>query len=161
MAREFDDLFDLQNLSDDEVREVILEQLRDQPSLAVDNIDVIVRQGAVTLTGRVGTDAEVSVAEAVLDDIIGIDNYSNELVVDELTREDPPMAADGGFDLDGEPIPFGDPSDQQSDTADHLVEDLAAETDGTDDMAKAIRDGAAYSPPDHPIGDGYGSRENH
>lgn len=87
--------------------------------------------------------------------MIGIDTYENELVVDELHRADNPEAADEVDDQSGEPDP------QQSDTAEHLVEDLETETYGTHDVQEAIRDGATYIPPDRPVSDGYDSRENH
>lgn len=157
------DLYDFQNMTDDEVREVVLEHLRESPGLEVDDIDVGVQDGMVTLTGRVGTDAEVRIAEAVLDDVLGLDSFSNELVVDELRRGDDPS------DLDDDAVGWDDDvteaaantSSQQSDTAEHLVEDLEAETHGARDMGQAIRDGSAYSPPDGPVSDGYGSLENH
>src|SRR5688572_16893391 len=163
MPREFGgDLYDFQNMADDEVRSVIIEHLRAQPNLEVDDIDVIVRNGSVTLSGRVGTDAEVQVAEAVLDDVLGFDSFTNELVVDELRRGDMPNAADDALAFD-QPMddPLGGFNSQHSDTAEHLVEDLESETLGTHDMGRAIRDGSTYTPPEGPLGDGYGSREDH
>jgi hypothetical protein len=156
------DVFDFPNMTDDEVREVLLEQLREHPSLDPDDIDVIVRDGQVTLSGRVGTDAEVQVATAILDDLLGIDDFAIELVVDELRRGDAPAAADDAIARDAEvDDPLGKPDPQQSDTAEHLVEDLESETFGTHDMGKAIRDGSSYAPPDRPVSEGYGSREDH
>lgn len=144
-------LYDFDGMSDDEIRSVVLEHIRDYPNLDADDVDVLVRDGAVTLTGRVGSDAEVQIASSLLDDLLGLEQFSNELMVDELRR---------GED-DGETTAMGDPGSYQSDTAEHLVEDLEAETYGTDDMGKAIRDGSPYSPPDAPSTDGYGSREDH
>ena len=157
------DLYDFQNMTDDEMREVVLEHLRDSPKLDVDDIEVDVRDGRVTLSGRVGTDMEVRVAEAVLDDVLGLDDFSNELVVDELRRgDDPSNLGDDAAGWDGDLTEAAaNASSQQSDTAEHLVEDLEAETHGSSDMGQAIRDGSAYSPPDGPVSDGYGSRENH
>lgn len=163
MAREFGgDLYDFQNMTDDELRSVVIEHLREQVNLDADQIDVIVRAGRVTLEGRVGTDDEFQVAGETVDDVLGLDDYSNNLVVDPLYRGLEPIAADesaivpgageddlGGFDL------------QQSDTAEHLVEDIESETLGTHDTIRAIRDASSYSPPDNPVGDGYGSREDH
>lgn len=156
------DINDLTNLTDDEVRGVVMEHLREQENLDADDIDVRVQDGAVTLTGRVGTDAEVQIAGELLDDVLGLDNYSNDLVVDEVRRgttsvdDDLLLAAPGAGEdqLGGSDL-------QQSDTAEHLIEDLDAETLGTHDVSRAIQDAAAYRPPDEPVGDGYGSRENH
>jgi hypothetical protein len=163
MARQHGgDLYDFGHMSDDEIRELVVQQLREYPNIDADWMDVQVRDGFVTLGGRVGTDAEVQIAEAVIHDVLGIQDYSNELVVDELHRGEGPEAADEWAameeELDGQ---LGDPAPQQSDTAAHLVEDLDSETFGTHDMGEAIQDGTAYIPPDRPVGDGYGSRENH
>lgn len=162
MARDFGDLYDFRNMTDDEVRDVVLEHLREQPNLDSDDIDVTVRNGMVTLSGRVGTDTEIQVAEAVLDDVLGIETYSNELVVDELRRGQAPEAADDEAAMIQEAdAELGGAELYQSDTAEHLVEDLEGETLGTHDMGRAIQDASAYSPPDSPVGDGYGSREDH
>ncbi len=156
MANEFGgDVYDFQNMTDDEIRGVVLDHLRDYPNINTDEIDVVVANGAVTLTGRVGTDAEVEVASSLLDDVLGLERFSNELMVDELRRD-----AVRDEDAVGDE-PLADPSAYQSDTAEHLVEDLEGETYGTDDIGRAIRDGSPYSPPDGPFADGYGSREDH
>jgi hypothetical protein len=156
------DLYDFGNMTDEEVREIVVEHLRGQSNLDVDDIDVTVRNGAVILVGRVGTDAEVQVAEAILDDVLGIETYSNELVVDELRRGDAPLAADEEVAMiDETDAALGGAELHQSDTADHLVEDLEGETNGTRDIGRAIQDASAYSPPDGPVGGGYLSREDH
>lgn len=163
MAESFSgDLFDFDDMTDDEVRDVVLERLREQTNLDVSDVDVDVRDGEVTLTGRVGTDAEVQIAEAVLDDVLGLERYSSELVVDETRRGEAPTAADDEVaSLKPADAELGGLNLQQSDTAEHLVEDLESDARGTHDMGRAIRDADAYSPPDEPIGDGYGSREDH
>lgn len=156
------ELYDFATMTDDEIRSVVVEHLREYPNLDIDDIDVTVRDGSVLLAGRVGTDAEVQVANSVLDDVLGLDDFRNELVVDELRRGDQPQAADEAASrLQEEDDPLGGSDLQQSDTAEHLVEDLDAETLGTHDVGRAIQDAAAYSPPDRPVGDGYESRENH
>src|SRR5690606_11267413 len=95
MARQFGgDLYDFPNMTDDEIRQVVVEQLREYPNLDADLIDVVVRDGLVTLSGRVGTDAEVQVATAVVGDVLGIVRLSNELVVDEVQRGELSPAAD-------------------------------------------------------------------
>lgn len=156
------DAYDISNLSDAELRDVVIDHLRDQPNLDVDDIDVIVRVGVVTLSGRVGTDAEVQVASQILDDVLGLDDFSNDLVVDELRRGQEPEAGDEvkGGETDSERA-IADPASQHSDTADHLVEDIETATFGTEDVGTAVRDATSYSPPDGPVADGYGSREDH
>lgn len=163
MARQHGgDLFDFNDMTDAEIRAVVVEHLREYPNLDANSLEVTVRNGHVTLGGRVGTDAEVQVAEAVLDDVLGIDSYTNDLVVDESYRYQLPEAADEAEatseELDDQ---LSDSEDQQSDTAEHLQEDLESQTYGTHDVGAAVRDGATYIPPDRPVSDGYDSRENH
>lgn len=163
MARQYGgDTYDFDTMTDDEIRQVVVEHLREYPNLDADWIDVDVKDGMVTLSGRVGTDAEVRVAGSVVDDVLGIERYSNELMVDALHRGEVPEAADEAAALDDEvDEQTGEPAMDQSDTAAHLVEDLEDETFGTHDMGQAIQDGIPYIPPDRPVSDGYGSRENH
>jgi hypothetical protein len=160
MAESFGEPIDLTDMTDDEVRDVVLQQLREQANLDAGWVDVDVVGGRITLSGRVGTDGEVRVAEHLLNDVLGVVEFDNQLVVDELHRGEQPLAADGG-DEGAAPDPLGEPLAQHSDTADHLVEDLETDAYGTQDMGRAIRDGAAYQPPDFPTPDGYGSREEH
>lgn len=163
MANEFGgDLYDFDTMSDDEIRDLVSQRLREYPNLDADWIEVSVRDGVVTLSGRVGTDGEVQVAQEVLDDVLGIDVYSNELVVDETHRYTAPEAADEALAEEQETdSQMGDPDPNQSDSAEHLVEDLESETFGTHDVGEAVQDGIPYTPPDRPVGGGYGSREDH
>lgn len=156
------DLYDFENMTDSEVRDVIVEHLREHPELDAEWIEVDVRNGAVTLSGRVGTDGEMNTAEAVLDDVLGIEDYSNDLVIDELHRGEAPEGADDAAVQSEEVEPaVGRGAEQQSDTAEHLQEDLEEQAFGTHDISAAIRDGSAYNPPDRTTGDGYDSKEDH
>ena len=163
MARQHGgDLYDFANMTDDEIRSVVVEHLREYPNIDAGWIEVTVEDGFVTLKGRVGTDSEQQVAESVIADVLGIQTFANELVVTEIHRGEAPVAADEAVveaeDADSQ---IGGGMLQQSDTADHLVEHEEEEAYGTHDMQSAIRDGTTYTPPDHPVGDGYDSRENH
>lgn len=163
MARDYGaDRLDFEDMDDDELRSLVLEQLREYPNLDAGWIDVDVKEGFVTLSGRVGTDNEVRVAESVLHEALGIEDYSNELIVDELHRGERSEAADvAAMEEQEVDSQLGEAAHQQSDTAEHIAEDLEEQTYGTHDMGSAIRDGTAYTPPDRPIADGYTSRENH
>lgn len=156
------DIYDFENMSDDEIRGVVLDHLREYPNLDPNDLEVIVRNGEVTLNGRVGTDAEVQVASSLLDDVLGLDSFTNNLIVDELRRGDQPEAADDAAALDAAvDEQGGEPHPNHSDTSEHLVDDVESELYGTRDVAKSIRDANAYTPPDRPVSDGYGSREDH
>jgi hypothetical protein len=155
------ELFDLSDMGDEEIRSLVMNELREQPNLDVDAIEVDVADGRVTLSGRVGTDAEVRVASNIITDVVGAE-LNNELVVDETYRGERAAGADEAAmeveELEGQ---VGGGTGQQSDTADHLQDNLEEEAWGTHDMQSAIRDGTAYTPPDHPTPDGYESREEH
>jgi hypothetical protein len=155
------DLYDFADMSDEDVRELVVQQLREYPNVDAGWIDVQVRDGFVTLSGRVGTDSEIQVAESIVADVLGITSYSNELVYDPTHRAEAPEAADEWAAEDEGDDQIGRPQPTQSDTAEHLVEDLRTETFGTHDMGEAIQDGVPYVPPDRPVSDGYESAEDH
>ena len=162
MARDYGDVYDIRNMSDDELYQLIVQELQEYPNLDAGWVDVAVEDGFVTLSGRVGTDGEVQVAEKILADVIGIESYANELVVDELHRGQRPEAADAAAAQDAAiQDQLGEGAEDQTDTADHLTEDLEAQAFGTHDVQKAIEGGVPYIPPDRPISEGYRSGENH
>lgn len=157
------DPYDFTTMDDDEIYDVVLQHLSEYPELDMGWIDVIVKDGHVTLQGRVSSDGEAQIAAQALTDVLGVPGFSNELVVDELHRGEMPEAADDAVTADLEvDDQLGEKKEvNQSDTAVHLVEDLEALSYGTHDMGTAIEEGASYQPPDRPVPDGYGSRENH
>ncbi|MDB4949985.1 MAG: transport-associated protein [Gemmatimonadetes bacterium] len=161
LGREFGGGFDFATMSDDEIYDVVMEQLREQTNVDVGWLEVSVREGRVTLAGSVGSDGDAQVAEQLLTDSLGLE-VVNELVVDELHRQTLPEAVDDSLaaedEIDDE---MGQVNDSQSDTAEHLVADLESETYGTHDVGTAIEEGTSYMPPDGPIAEGYESREDH
>jgi len=155
------DIFDFSGMTDDELYDLVVQHLREHPEVDEGWIQVGVKDGHVTLSGRVGSDSEVSVAEQVVTEILGLE-LTNELIVDELHRGEMPEAADDAVMQDLEvDAQYGESNENQSDTAAHLVEDLQAQMYGTHSVTEAVNEGAAYEPPDRPIGEGYGSRESH
>lgn len=149
------DIFDFSGMTDDELYDLVVQQLREHPELDPDWIEVQVRGGHVTLGGRVGSDGEASIAEQVITEILGIEAFTNELVVDELHRGEMPAAADEALMQDLEvDDQYGESSANHSDTAAHLVEDLDAQTYGTHSVTDAVSEGAPYIPPDRPLGNG-------
>jgi hypothetical protein len=160
--RDFGDVFDFSTMSDDEIYDVVVQELSETPGLDAGWIDVAVKDGRVTLSGRVATDGEAQVAEKLLVEVLGVPDVANELVVDELHRDSAPQAVDDELAMEDDLDPqLGDVDDNQSDTAQHLVENLEAETFGTRDAGTAIQDGTSYDPPDRVIPGGYDSREDH
>jgi hypothetical protein len=156
--------FDFSTMTDDEIYDLVVQHLGEYPELDMGWIDVTVRNGHVTLSGRVSSDGEAQIAEKGVVDVLGLDeqNFTNDLVVDELHRGEMPEAADDAVaqELDSDDQ-LGSSAWDQSDTAQHLVEDLDAQAYGTHDASQAVEEGATYEPPDRPVADGYGSREDH
>ena len=94
MAGDFEDTYDLENLSDRELRDLVREHLEASTALDIDDITVRVEDGCVILEGRVGDAGEEQVAEHVLTDVLGITNFQNNLVADENRRAESPEAID-------------------------------------------------------------------
>src|SRR5512140_49948 len=90
----WDNSDEIQNLSDDELRQLVLDQLRDQPMLDGDAIGVHVHAGKVTVSGTLGTEEEIRILDHVLTDSIGLSDIKNNVVVDELYRAASPEAID-------------------------------------------------------------------
>lgn len=156
--------FDFSIMTDDEIYDLVVQNLGEYPELDMGWIEVAVRNGHVTLSGRVSSDAEIQIAEKALVDVLGLDETSltNDLMVDELHRGENPEAADDAVTADLETDDqLGSTVSNQSDTAEHLVEDLEGMMYGTHDVGSAIEDGASYEPPDRPVADGYRNSENH
>jgi len=155
MARDYENLDDLSDLSDRELRDLVMERLRDDDGVDADNVTVRVSNGIVRLEGRVGSDEESRIAERIVSDGLGISRYANGLVVDPLRRGQAPEAADDAVASETEQDRYlGDGPDQQSDTADHLADHLEEDMFGTRDVQRAIEGGESYSPPDEPTPEG-------
>ena len=162
MAKSHDDVYDVDAMDDGELRALIVQLLTEEPSIDVDGVEVAVRDGAVRVRGRMGTEDEAEAVERILLDRLGIDRVENDLVIDELVRQMNPEAADDAAaesDRDGyERTSRGERTDPE---AQHLIDDVEGELYGTEDMQKAIGQGESYTPPDSPHEEGTRSRENH
>jgi hypothetical protein len=157
-----DDIFDIENLSDEEISALVREELDEYPSLDATGLDIAVTDGRVRIAGRVGTEAEVQIIEQVLGDNIGLKDIANEVVVDELTRGLQDEAADvANAQLYDSPRGQRGGANRTEDTAAHLLDDTAAEQYGTGDMGEAIERGLSYNPPSTPIQEGTRSLEDH
>lgn len=164
MARDYDNLYDITNLDDGELKDLVLQELREYPDIDVDLVEVNVDQGRVHLAGRVGTEQEVQAVESVVTDLLGVDRVRNELVVFDSVRGERSEAADDALveELEADPqFSVGAGTQNTSDTAQHLVEDLEAEHFGTHNVQEAVERGTAYEPPDRAIQQGTYSIEDH
>ncbi len=157
MARDFEDIYRLDELSDEELRALVRDQLADYDTVDADNILVTAANGEVVLAGRVGTEEERRIAERILADVIGLKRYRNDLVVDEIRRDEEPEAVDDHLAnaREGSGEPIGQRPDNVDDEAEHLDEDLNARMFGTHDVQSAIERGTAWIPPDEPTPEGF------
>jgi hypothetical protein len=160
MARDFENINNIDDLNDDELRGLVREHLEAHNALDIDDLTVRVEDGTVVLGGRVGTDGERLIAEHVVTDVVGAERYRNEIFVDPTRRAVSPEAIDEhlvdedrreGLALGDRPVPL-------SPEADHLEEDLDSELYGTTDVHRAIEVGAAWIPPESPTQEGFTGR---
>lgn len=156
MARDFENLDDLDDLNDGELRDLVRQHLREHNGIDPDDITVSISDGTVVLEGRVGTDAERRIAEHVLTDVAGLASVTNNLVVDPLRRAESPQDMDDHLAEEDrtEGLLLGDRPVAFSPEAEHLEEDLDAQLSGTTDVGKAIVDGTPWIPPESPTQEG-------
>jgi hypothetical protein len=162
MAGDFEDLYDLGNMTDEELEQLIRDQLGEQPEIDPSRLEIRATGGRVTLGGRIGTEAEYQIIERVLTDVIGIEAVRNELLVDPLTRsEQSEDAGEANAELYGTPRGQRGGANRTEDTAAHLLEDTGAEQYGTGDVGEAVERGYSWNPPDSPVQEGHSQREDH
>jgi hypothetical protein len=161
MADDFDNSDEIQNLSDDELKRYILDELRSQKAFDVDDITVDVNDGAVRLSGRVGTEEELRIIDHVLTDVISVRKLNNELVIDELRRAVSPEAIDehladeeehGGLLLGDVPRPL-------SPEAEHLADVGNDDSMGTHDVQESIESAEPWIPPESPTPEGVSGQD--
>ena len=161
MADDFDNTDDLKNLTDDELFRHVRAELGSQNSFDVDDIEISVANGSVTVSGRVGTEEELRIVDHVLTDVIGLTDVTNDLVVDELRRAVSPEAIDehladeeahGGLLLGDVPRPF-------SPEAEHLADVGSEDSMGTHDVQESIEGAEPWIPPESPTPEGLGGSD--
>lgn len=157
MAHDYEDFSSIEDLDDDEIRELVRDRLGEHGGLDLDDLTVSVKDGRIGLAGRVGTEAELRIAAHVLTDVIGVEDFDNELVVDSIRRAESPMAADESIadDEARDGLLLGDRERPIVREAEHLTENLDERLYGTSDVQSAIEDGASYTPPTSPTPEGF------
>ena len=158
MARDYEDIHDIDDLSDDELKALVRDQLKSHNGLDVNDLEVRVEDGAVCLGGRVGTEGERRIAEHVVTDVLGIISVKNEILVDAIRRAESPMAIDEhlaeeerteGLQLGDRPRQFADGS--QPADADADVDEANW---GSTDVQDVIANGVPWIPPESPTPEG-------
>jgi len=161
MARDFEDIHDIDDLSDDELRALVREHLSADSALDIDDLSIHVNEGHVILDGRVGTDEERRIAEHIVTDVLGLEDYENNIFVDPVRRALSPEAADDELveEERTEGRLLGDRPVGIQPESETTVEDLDAELYGTTDVGHAIEEGTAWIPPEAPTPEGYPGEE--
>lgn len=156
MTRDYEDIFDLDGLSDQELRELVRTELARHDGVDADSIVVRVSDGVVRLMGRVGTEGERRIADHVLSDVIGLRRFENEVVVDPIHRDEAPEEADESTAevAEGSGEPLGDPDGPRE--GEYTNDDeLDARLYGTHDVQAAIGEGMTWIPPEAPTQEGH------
>jgi len=156
MAHDFENIDDVDDLSDSELRRLVRDRLSEHRGLDANDITVSVHDRVVELSGRVGTENERRIAQRVVTDVVGIPTVRNDLVVDSLRRAESPEAADDSLADDDEHsgLLLGDRAVPRSREAEHLEEDLDSRLFGTSDVGNAIQNGTTWNPPSAPTPEG-------
>jgi hypothetical protein len=160
MERDFEDVHDIENLSDDELRQLVRDHLAAHNGLDADYLDVSVEDGTVVLGGRVGTEGERRIAHHVVTDVLGIASVRNDILIDPLHRGESPEPIDehlveeereAGLLLGDRPMPFGDEAKPVDGRDPYSVDKHLF---GTTDVQDAIAGGTAWIPPESPTPEG-------
>lgn len=158
MAQDFENAFDLDDLSDAELRDLVREQLAQDDAIDVDGILVHVKDGYVTLSGRVGTEGEKQIADHVLSDVIGLETYSNDIFIDPIRRDEEPEAADDAVtraaSSSDESLLGGSDLSDTDDEAQRASDNDDASLFGTRDIESVMENGVPWIPPDEPTPEG-------
>ncbi len=161
MEKDYEDIRGTDQLSDNELRALVRDELETQLAFDPDDIEVSVSSGVVRLSGRVGTDEELRIAERVITDIVGLEKVKNELFVDPIRRAESPEAIDEHV-VDEElheGLLLGDMPRPDDPEAEHLRENIRSELFGTTDVLEAIEGGIPWNPPDGPTPEGTSEME--
>ena len=158
MARDYEDFSRIDDLDDDELRELVRQRLGDHPNLDLDDFVVHVADGTIRLEGRVGTEAELRVADHVLTDLVGVASFDNQLVVDANRRVDTPMDVEDHLEAEraSAGTVFGEMPEQESSEVFQARgdEDLDQRMFGTTNYQDAVAHGVPYEPPEAPTQEG-------
>lgn len=156
MARDYEDIHNLDQLDDREIRDLVREQLAAHNGLDIDDILVRVENGAISLSGRVGTEGERRIAEHILTDVLGVQEFANDLVVDPLRRAESPIDIDEHLAEEDRSagLLLGDRAVPLSPEAEHLADADATDLAGSTDVQNVIENAGTWNPPESPTQEG-------
>lgn len=161
MADDFDNTDDIANLSDDELRTLVLTELKAHASFDADDVSVYVDNGNVRIDGRIGTEEELRTVDHVLTDILNLKDFSNQLVVDEIRRAESPEPIDEHL-VDEEEhsgLLLGDKAGQTTAESEHILADRNLNPGATHDVNQAIESAEPWIPPEGPTPEGFAGQD--
>jgi len=161
VEKDYEDIRGTDGLTDNELRALIRDNFEQQPAFDPDDVEISVRSGVVSLSGRVGTPEELRIIERVVTDIVGVQNLRSGLVVDPIRRAESPEAIDDHLvdEQLHEGILLGDTPRPEDPEAQHLRENIRAELFGTTDVQQSISGAIPWNPPDGPTPEGISGME--
>ncbi|MFL5529335.1 MAG: BON domain-containing protein [Gemmatimonadaceae bacterium] len=161
MEKDYEDIRGTDSLNDNELRALIRDNFEQQLAFDPDDVQIGVRSGVVSLSGRVGTAEELRIIERVVTDLVGIQNLRSGLVVDPIRRAESPQAIDDHLvdEERHEGLLLGDVARPLDPEAEHLRENLRAELFGTTDVQQSISGAIPWNPPDGPTPEGVSGME--
>ena len=158
---DFENALNLEQMDDPDIAELVRQQLDEGEAFDPDAVEITVEDGEVTVSGRVGTEAERQRVDQILTGL-GVADFQNDVVVDEAVRAQRAAEADEAHVEDQEAqAQIGESGKATTDTAEHLHRDRSDRLYGTKDMKKAIEEGTPYTPPDRPVQEGIEGEEEH
>lgn len=161
MERDYEDIRDTDDLSDNELRALVRDTFDQQVAFDPDDVEISVRSGVVNLSGRVGTEEEFRIIERVVTDLVGLQKVRNGIVVDPIRRAESPEAIDEHLvdEEMHEGVLLGDTPRPEDPEAEHLHENLRSELFGTTDVTQSITTGVTWNPPDGPTPEGVSGQD--
>ena len=158
MARDYEDFSSIDDLDDEELRQLVRDRLGEHPNLDLDDFTVHVEDGTIRLEGRVGTEAELRIADHVLTDIVGVASFDNQLVVDANRRVETSLDVEDHLQAERASAGtyFGEMPEQEESTVHEARgdEDLDERSFGTTNYQDAVAHGVPYEPPEAPTAEG-------
>ena len=162
MEKDYEDIRDTDDLSDNELRALVRDAFEQQMAVDPDDVEISVRSGVVNLAGRVGTDEELRIAERIVTDVVGLERVRNNIFVDPIRRAESPEAIDEHLvdEQLHEGLLLGDSPRPENPESEHLHENLRAELFGTTDVQQSIEEAIPWNPPDGPTPEGIEGSED-
>ena len=162
MEKDYENSSETDQLSDNELRALIVDTFDQQVAFDPNDVEIAVRSGVVSLSGRVGTDEELRIIERTVTDIVGLKKVRSGLVVDPIRRAESPEPIDEHLADEQlhEGLLLGDVPRPEDPEAQHLHPNIRAELFGTTDVQQSISGAIPWNPPEGPTPEGTDGQED-